>query len=59
MHAQVVLPGHCLRDLVGLGMMMLSPMLVSLPLKIALFVAADGWFLLTKSLLISYGPAGG
>ena len=45
--------------LVGLGMMMLSPMLVSLPLKIALFVAADGWFLLTKSLLISYGPAGG
>lgn len=44
--------------LVGLGMMMLSPMIVSLPLKLALFVASDGWFLLSRSLLLSYAPGG-
>ena len=44
--------------LVGLGMMMLSPMIVALPIKLALFVASDGWFLLTKSLLLSYSPGG-
>lgn len=44
--------------LLGLGMMMLSPMVVSLPFKIALFVAADGWFLLSKNLLLSYSGGG-
>jgi type III secretory pathway component EscR len=40
--------------LVGLGMFMLSPVLVSLPLKLLLFVVADGWILLLKSLVNSY-----
>ncbi len=41
--------------LVGLGMSMVSPPLISLPLKIALFVAADGWLLLSKGLIQSFG----
>ncbi len=40
--------------LVGLGMMMVSPPTVSLPLKIILFVACDGWFLLCRGLLLGY-----
>ena len=40
--------------LVGLGMFMVSPMLVSLPIKLLLFIAADGWLLLTQSLILSY-----
>lgn len=40
--------------LTGLGMMMMSPIIVSLPLKLMLFVAADGWLLLTQSLILSY-----
>lgn len=40
--------------LTGLGMMMMSPVIVSLPLKLMLFVAADGWLLLTQSLILSY-----
>jgi type III secretory pathway component EscR len=41
--------------LVGLGMYMLSPVMVSLPLKLLVFTAADGWILLARSLLLSYG----
>jgi flagellar biosynthetic protein FliP len=37
--------------LMSMGMMMLSPMLVSLPFKIMLFVLADGWSLLISSLV--------
>jgi flagellar biosynthetic protein FliP len=37
--------------LMSMGMMMLSPMLVSLPFKIMLFVLADGWSLLIASLV--------
>lgn len=40
--------------LVGLGMYMLSPVLISLPIKLILFVAADGWLILSKALLLSY-----
>ena len=40
--------------LVGMGMMMVSPVMISLPLKLLLFVSADGWILLTKSLILSY-----
>jgi type III secretory pathway component EscR len=40
--------------LTGLGMMMMSPVIISLPLKLVLFVAADGWLLLTQSLILSY-----
>ena len=41
--------------LMSMGMMMLSPMLVSLPFKLILFVLADGWLLLTGSLVASFG----
>ena len=41
--------------LMSMGMMMLSPVLVSLPFKLILFVLADGWNLLTGSLVASFG----
>lgn len=40
--------------LMSLGMMMLSPVLVALPLKLMLFVLADGWNLLLGSLAASF-----
>jgi flagellar biosynthetic protein FliP len=40
--------------LMSLGMMMLSPMLVSLPFKLLLFVAVDGWVMTVGSLVSSY-----
>ncbi len=40
--------------LMSLGMMMLSPMIVSLPFKLMLFVLADGWSLLLGSLAASF-----
>jgi flagellar biosynthetic protein FliP len=40
--------------LLSLGMMFLPPMLVSLPLKLLLFVMADGWNLLVESLVKSF-----
>ncbi len=40
--------------LMSMGMMMLSPMLVSLPFKLMLFVLADGWNLLIASLVQTY-----
>ena len=40
--------------LMSMGMMMLSPMLVSLPFKIMLFVMADGWTLLISSLVQTF-----
>lgn len=40
--------------LMSMGMMMLSPMLISLPFKLMLFVLADGWTLLTASLVSSF-----
>lgn len=40
--------------LVGLGMFMVSPVMIALPLKLILFVAADGWLLLTRGLILSY-----
>ncbi len=40
--------------LMSLGMMMLSPMLVSLPFKIMLFVLVDGWTLIMGSLAASF-----
>lgn len=41
--------------LMSMGMMMLSPVLVSLPFKLILFVLADGWNLLIGSLVQSFG----
>lgn len=40
--------------LMSMGMMMLSPMLVSLPFKIMLFVLVDGWGMVTASLIGSF-----
>ncbi len=40
--------------LMALGMHMLSPTNVSLPFKLLLFVAVDGWFVLSKALVLGY-----
>ncbi len=41
--------------LMAMGMMMLPPVVVSLPFKIMLFVLVDGWTLLVGSLIKSFG----
>ncbi|MDQ0175809.1 flagellar type III secretion system pore protein FliP [Bacillus chungangensis] len=41
--------------LMSMGMMMLPPVMISLPFKILLFVLVDGWYLVVKSLLQSFG----
>jgi flagellar biosynthetic protein FliP len=41
--------------LTAMGMMMLPPTTLSMPLKLLLFVAVDGWSLLTRSLVASFG----
>jgi len=41
--------------LMALGMMMMPPVMVSLPFKLLLFVLVDGWGLVIKSLVASYG----
>ena len=47
--------------LMAMGMMMLSPMIVSLPFKLMLFVLVDGWSLILGTLMSSFGigTAGG
>ena len=40
--------------LVSMGMMMLPPVLISLPFKLLLFVLVDGWHLITASLMGSF-----
>lgn len=40
--------------LLAMGAMMVPPMLISLPIKILLFVAVDGWSRLLQSLIMSY-----
>jgi len=40
--------------LMSMGMMMLSPMLISLPFKIMLFVLVDGWALLMETIAASF-----
>ena len=41
--------------LMAMGMMMMSPIIISLPFKIMLFVLVDGWSLVIGSLAASYG----
>lgn len=41
--------------LMAMGMMMLSPMIVSLPFKLMLFVLVDGWSLVMGTLMTSFG----
>lgn len=40
--------------LMSMGMMMLPPVMISLPFKILLFILVDGWYLVMKSLLQSF-----
>jgi flagellar biosynthetic protein FliP len=40
--------------LMSMGMMMMSPVIVSLPFKLMLFVLVDGWTLLIGSLIRSF-----
>ena len=40
--------------LMSMGMMMLPPVIISLPFKIVFFVLIDGWSLLTGSLVQSF-----
>lgn len=40
--------------LMSMGMMMLPPVMISLPFKILLFVLVDGWYLVVQSLLQSF-----
>jgi len=39
----------------SMGMMMLPPVVVSLPFKLIFFVLVGGWSLLAGSLILSYG----
>jgi flagellar biosynthetic protein FliP len=41
--------------LLSMGMMMLPPVMVSLPFKILLFIMVDGWYLMMRSLITSFG----
>jgi flagellar biosynthetic protein FliP len=41
--------------LMAMGMMMLSPLIISLPFKIMLFVLVDGWALIIGTLASSFG----
>lgn len=41
--------------LMSMGMMMLPPSIISLPFKIIFFVLVDGWYLISGSLIRSYG----
>lgn len=42
--------------LMSMGMMMLPPVLISLPFKLIFFVLVDGWYLVAGSLTQSFGP---
>ncbi len=42
------------RRLMSMGMMMLPPVMISLPFKILLFVLVDGWGLIITTLVQSY-----
>ena len=41
--------------LMSMGMMMLPPIMISLPFKLIFFVLVDGWYLIAGSLIRSYG----
>ncbi|HEX3031227.1 MAG TPA: flagellar type III secretion system pore protein FliP [Bacillota bacterium] len=40
--------------LMAMGMMMLPPMMISLPIKLLIFVLVDGWYLVVQSLVLSF-----
>lgn len=43
--------------LMSMGMMMLPPVMISLPLKLLLFVLTDGWYLIVESVVRGYAAA--
>jgi flagellar biosynthesis protein FliP len=43
--------------LISMGMLMLPPVLISLPFKLLLFVLVDGWHLVVRTLMMSFGPS--
>lgn len=45
--------------LMSMGMMMLPPVMISLPFKILLFIMVDGWSLITSALVTGYTGGGG
>ncbi|HEV7292957.1 MAG TPA: flagellar type III secretion system pore protein FliP [Devosia sp.] len=45
--------------LMGMGMMMLPPVVISLPFKLIFFVLVDGWYLVAGSLVRSFVDGGG
>jgi flagellar biosynthetic protein FliP len=40
--------------LMSMGMFMVSPVMISLPFKLLLFVMVDGWYMIVKSLILSF-----
>jgi flagellar biosynthetic protein FliP len=40
--------------LMSMGMLMVPPMMISLPIKILMFVLIDGWSLVVKSIISSF-----
>jgi flagellar biosynthetic protein FliP len=40
--------------LMSMGMLMLPPIIISLPFKILLFILVDGWYLITRSMILSF-----
>jgi flagellar biosynthetic protein FliP len=40
--------------LMSMGMLMLPPVMISLPFKILLFILVDGWNLIVRSLALSF-----
>jgi len=40
--------------LLAMGMQMLSPVVISLPFKLLLFVVVDGWYMVVRGLVLSY-----
>ena len=43
--------------LMSMGMMMVPPIIVSLPFKLIFFVLVDGWYLIAGSLVKSFGAS--
>jgi len=42
--------------LLAMGMLMLPPVIISLPFKLMLFVLVDGWNIVADTLIRSFGP---
>lgn len=45
--------------LMSMGMIMLPPVMISLPIKVIVFILVDGWHLITKNVVLSFHMIGG